>query len=859
MQFDKLEETQIALKGKVMQVTKKQKLWILIVTVVLVAVIVITVPCAVLLQPILTVEDTMLEPTDPNAFVATGNTDAYGNVIENLQEAVNGKEYWLASEQQYKAEISADASNVVMDNGIIRRVFHLPVKGDSYFYTSEFKNTYIEKDLINSIMPECVLGLYDKAYDDIYLPKTDLSSTDSDRELIRYAPDDAFVGGKNCGNTFHLTSYEIFETCEARFTYRPDAVWSDPAAGEYPSKGKRVEFVFRAVAGEGCDAEFAQKYADLEIRLVYEIYDNVPVIKKCVQFYNEGEKTVTIGRLLLEVLETSDAGDDLLEIETSYVCGDDTTVSFNSSLPCECAKDPDDSASFYYQKYVHSCYDLGPAYQLDKNDTFETFDTYEYVYSTYWFEQQSKERLAIYRILFPWIMDNPLTFHSTQKLTRQVIDHVAEAGFEMVIQSFGVQDNTEFMMTRDHAVLDEWKSLVAYAHSKGVGIGIYQWQYKLDQYKTAASYGKNDMGQWGTWCIASTAFEDYYRDFIHFLEYTGVDCVEIDGPYPNCACNNGEEHQDTSHSSHSLHNGYFDSKVKQWENGVRTLTAKLRELGVYVKTPAWYYMSGSNKCGIGYEEIAWSQPRKEQMIYGRQILHNGSYVRTAAMSWTFMPLDVYHGGGLAASYSPYVFNQFDYDWGMGQNLGNGLTSDIRGKNLYDSSTLKTIQKWTSFFKQHRSVVNADIVHIKQASVKSERNRSEASGIDAIFHTNARLKEEKGLLWVYNQTKERRICTLTVPLFYTGLTDFNFPTPPVFGSTGKGVKVYGEYPPNYSWLPTGMPEYRLPQVTDRISGRVSVTDEKGNTVVYSIDSNGNVTLHFTMEPMTYTHFLFKAAN
>lgn len=838
-------------------ISRKQKLWIIVSAVILVVVMVISIPCAIYLQPIKTVEDNMPQASDANAFTATQYTDAYGNTVEGLEEAVNGKEYWLATKQEQVATISRDGHSVVMDNGIVRRVFSLPTPDEPYFYTSVYTNSYINKNLIDGITPECILGLYDKSYSEIYNPKTDLTSTQNDRELIKLDYDECYVGGKDVGNRFSLQQTSIYNNCSSRFTYKPDSVWSDPAAGEYPSKGKRVEFIFRAVEGQGCDATFAAKYAGLQITLTYEIYDNVPVIKKRVDFVNLSDKTITVGRLVTELLDMSDDGSELVEIETTYVCGDDTTVSFNSALPCDCKNEPTESAMYKYSSYKHSCYELGPAYELNKSDTFETFDTYEYIYSTYWFEQQSKERLAIYRVLFPWIMDNPLTFHSTKKLTKKVIDHVAKAGFEMVIQSFGVQDDTMHMMTTDKAVLDKWKELVDYAHSKGIGIGIYQWQYKLDQFKASASYGLNDMGQWGTWCVASTAFEDYYSNFINFLKYTGVDCVEIDGPYPNCACNNGEAHQDTSNSTHSLHNGYFDSKVRQWENGVRELMATLRELGIYIKTPAWYYMSGSNKCGIGYEEIAWSQPRKEQLIYGRQILHNGSYVRTASMSWTFLPLDVYHGGGLSASFSPYRYNKEDYNWVLAQNLGNGLTSDFRGKNLYDSATLKIVQKWTSFFKEHRSVVNADIVHIKQAAFKSEKNRKYADGIDAIFHTNAKLDNEKGLLWVYNQTKERRICTLTVPMFYTGLTNLDYPTPPIYGSTGKAVRVYGEYPPNYSWLPVDMPQYRLPQVTTAVTGTCEVFDENGDSVRYNIDSNGNITLSFTIEPMSFTHYIFKA--
>lgn len=349
-----------------------------------------------------------------------------------------------------------------------------------------------------------------------------------------------------------------------------------------------------------------------------------------------------------------------------------------------------------------------------------------------------------------------------------------------------------------------------------------------------------------------------------------MDLVEIDGTYPGCPCNNGSHHQnkdketdpsdpnDTTTgkpSKYKIHYGYHDSIVKQWENSVRMMNKEFRDMNVYIKVPDWYYLSGGNKGGIGYEEVAWSQPRKEQLIYGRQIIHNSTYLKPASMSWSHIPFVQYHGGGSSAAFIPFSQNIEDYDWVLAQNLGNGVTSDYRGNSLYDAGSLSVMKKWVNFYKKYRGIVDSDMIKISQATYAAGSNRQTTTKLDTLYHANAQNEGEKGLLWVYNQSNEPRTETIKVPMYYTGLTNMPYPQVPVKGSLGKDVKSYNTWPPDYSWLPDQEANYVVQAPAQGVStGQADFLREGIQKQSLSIDANGDASLKVTLPPMSFTYYL-----
>ena len=828
---------------------------------------------ALLVLPALSVQ--AADPTQTDDFwIATPYTREDGTVVEGLEEAVQGKAHWLETTEAMPAQASEQDGVLTMSNGIITREFKIPEAGGTEFYTKRYYNEYVEKEFLEEAVPDVYLGLYDETYDEIYddsgikVTNDPIASMDNTLYIpdgaIKIAPDYYYVGGTDTTeNTFVFDGYEIDQDCEIPFEWTPNENYGDPTAGEWPPEGVHVEFNFSA------PDTFPEVYQGIKIKVIYEMYDNMPAMKKRVEVTNTGSEQIMIGRMAPEVLDGNADMADLLLLETSYLCGDQSALPVGRSLPCRCAENENKGTPFEGLTAMnHTCYDVGPAYDLTTDQTFKSFDTYEMIFSTYWFELQMRERMGMYRNLFPWITDNPLTFHNTEALTKEKIDHAAEAGFDMIIQSYSAPDSSSQMLSRDQGVLDQYKELVDYAHSKGIDIGIYQAQYTRGQYNGGYDYGNNDVGQWDTWCMASAAFDDYWDNFKYFVKYTGLDAVEIDGAYPGTYCNHGHDHvnQDKETdpdpegtdavtgdaSKYAVHNGFFDSNVKQWENAVRMMCGTFRDMGVYIKVPAWYYVNGSNKCGIGYEEAAWSQPRHEQLIYGRQIMYNASYARSMSMSWSHVPFANYHGGGDAAAFQPFSDHMEDYNWVMAQYLGNGVASDFRGTDLFDEGTQDICNKWVDFYNRYRGIVNSDMIYITQAAY-DDSDRATAIKMDTLYHVNAKNQGEKGLLWVYNQTDEERTETITVPMYYTGLTNLSYPTVPLKDSLGKNVHRYGAYPPNYDWIPSEEGNYRLPDVTGETTGTAAFVREGVTAEIKDIDSNGNIQLEVTLPPMSFTYY------
>ena len=169
------------------------------------------------------------------------------------------------------------------------------------------------------------------------------------------------------------------------------------------------------------------------------------------------------------------------------------------------------------------------------------------------------------------------------------------------------------------------------------------------------------------------------------MEKTGTDFIEIDGPYHFYTCTGNREGQ-TEH----LHKGFADSRYSQWLKSTVEIYIRMRELGIYINAPDWLYLSGTNKCAVGYEEIAFSQPRLTQNLMNRIYNYKGTYHKIPSMGWSFLPVEEYHGGGSTAKFEPLTENLAEYDWALAQAAASGVWPCVRGKRLYDSKTCREV-------------------------------------------------------------------------------------------------------------------------------------------------------------------------
>ena len=174
---------------------------------------------------------------------------------------------------------------------------------------------------------------------------------------------------------------------------------------------------------------------------------------------------------------------------------------------------------------------------------------------------------------------------------------------------------------------------------------------------------------------------------------------------------------------------------------------------------------------MGYRETNWSLPRSQQAIHTRQNIYDGTWEKAPSMGWMFVPLTQYHGGGAAATIEPLAQHLDHYKLMLASNLGAGVQACYRGPRLYDTEeTKELVIEWVNWFKKYRDVLEGDVIHLR---------RADGRDIDYWLNVNPAGKE-KGMLCVYNPLNDKVTKTITVPLYYTGLTK----TARVTDSAGK---------------------------------------------------------------------------
>ena len=86
---------------------------------------------------------------------------------------------------------------------------------------------------------------------------------------------------------------------------------------------------------------------------------------------------------------------------------------------------------------------------------------------------------------------------------------------------------------------------------------------------------------------------------------------------------------------------------------------------------------------------------------------------------------------------------------------------VTGHRLYDGPQSQAmLKKWMDWYRRYRAIIQGDIIHLR---------RPDGRDLDYYLHVNP-ANQEKGMLLVFNPLDEVVKKELTVPLYYTGLTD-----------------------------------------------------------------------------------------
>ena len=539
-------------------------------------------------------------------------------------------------------------------------------------------------------------------------------------------------------------------------------------------KGRsRIEHV--SVVGPVKDSKAAeQSFAylkDVKVKVHYEIYDGIPLISKWISLDNNSLKPVTLNQYKSEILavtETENSTPYNEKLTTPNITVESDFVHNSKSIP------NNNFSEIATERHVHWEKDplyktqidwnlrnpclliakpqYGPAQEVGSGETFASHRIWELIHDTWEYERRTLQIRRMFRTIAPWVAENPAFMHvrsADNESVRKAVDQCADVGFEMIIMTFGSGVEIENASPEN---LSRMKELADYAHSKGIALGGYSLLASrsagpdndvIPDKGSAITFGSSP-------CLESNWGRQYFDNLYTYYKTTGQDILEHDGSYPGDEC------------AATTHPGHKDLQDSQWNQyrKIQDFYHWCKANGIFLNVPDWYFVNGANKTGMGYRENNWSLPREQQEVIERQNIYDGTWMKTPSMGWMMVPLVEYHGGGAAATIEPLREHLDHYDMRLANNFGAGVIACYRGPQLYDApETRAIVKKWADFYKKHRAILNADVIHLR---------RPDGRDWDGLMHADPSLAE-KGLLMLYNPLQEEIVKTIEVPLYYTGLT------------------------------------------------------------------------------------------
>ena len=661
---------------------------------------------------------------------------------------------WLVDARPYAAKAieNAAAHELVLENGLVRRV--LRIAPDAA--TVSFDNLMTGDSELRSVRPEATITVDGATY-----PVGGLSGQKVHNYLLPQWVD----GLTATPGAFTYTTHRIGRTKE-RFAWKPRQEWlSAPVA--WPPPGVSLEIDFKAPASA------PESVAGLTVTVHYELFDGLPVLSKWISLRNAAATSPVLNSFRSEVLAwvepASMVGGKIedfasyprsLHVESEYAFGG--SMDSSSSNPgVRWVLDPLYETQVNYDRQTPCLLEcgplVGPGVAIKAGENFTSPRNYELLFDSTDRERRGMALRRMYRAVAPWSQENPLIFHcgsAKPEAVRAAVDQAAEVGFELVIMTFGSGFDIE---NESPEYLAQLKEMANYAHAKGVALGGYSLlaSRSVDAANDVINPKTGKPGGFATFgnspCLESQWGQEYFRKLQQAFEQTGLDVLEHDGNYPGDVC---------ASKVHPGHAGLEDSQWKQWVK-ITKFYQWCRGKGIYLNVPDWYYLAGSNKCGMGYRETNWSLPRAQQELIERQNIFDGTWTKTPSMGWMFVPLMQYHGGGAEATIEPLHQHLAHYAQRLDNLLGAGVQACYRGPRLFDTpETRDMVKARVAWFKKHRAILESDIVHGR---------RPDGRDVDWLLHVNPALKTP-AMLIVHNPLEQEAVRTLTVDFSLSGLHD-----------------------------------------------------------------------------------------
>ncbi|NGP46523.1 hypothetical protein G4V62_16795 [Bacillaceae bacterium SIJ1] len=459
--------------------------------------------------------------------------------------SVSLEQDWLiakADENPFTASIETNEREIVLSNGLIRRKWRLVPNCT----TVGFDNLLTKETIIRSVNQEAIVTLNGQSYDvggvewngeKAYLKEEWLDLMEENTESFKYK------------------SHQVHPLKE-RFSWkRKRGVSESP----WPPKGISLTFYY--------DPPEKSSLEGVSIAITYDIYDGIPLLSKQLTIFNHHQRDIVLDHFVGEILSTVEVEapvDDQtfwdvpnIHVESDFAFHGMTSKAANETthwLP-----DPSYTTQVNFNlntlTRLESKPKIGPAVTIAPGESFASFRTFELVFDSTDRERKSLTQKKMYRLIAPWVTENPLIMHVLSDQTdvvKQAIDQAEETGFEMVMLSFGSGFNME---NDDEAYLLRMKELADYAHTKGIELGGYSLLASRsigpehDVISDQITFNQSP-------CLASAWGLRYFDKLKSFFEKTGFDALEHDGSYPGDICES---------RSHPGHQGKEDSQWIQWK------------------------------------------------------------------------------------------------------------------------------------------------------------------------------------------------------------------------------------------------------------------------------------------------------
>lgn len=654
---------------------------------------------------------------------------------------------WLLDPAPFRAAVREQGRRLILENGIARRVFAL----DKNAACIAFDDLRGQQSLLRAVRPEARVTLDGVDYavggvvgqpNHAYLTEEWLAAMEVGDAAFR------FVGHQIVPVRERLRWKRVRH-------HAPDVSW--------PPTGVGLRLDFAAPAGA---------HADVRVSVHYELYDGVPALSKWIEVHNAGGRPVELDRCTVECLAVVEhanwvehrAGVEqpvprCLHVETDFAFGGFNHENANRHT-VHWRTDPEYSSQVNWARQTPCLLvveaERGPDAIVGAGEAFASFRAFELVHDSTERERRGLALRRLYRTVAPWVTENPLILHvvSTDgEIVRRAIDQAAECGFEMVSLSFGsgldMEDDSE-------ANRAKFRELADYAGEREIHLGGYSLlssrRVQPDTDNCVHPETGEIGGQTHGYCpaLASAWGQRYFARLRGFFGETGFLQFTHDGSYPG----------DVDASERlPLQRGPDDSQWVQWRI-ITDFYQDLRARGVYLRVPDYYYLAGSNECGMGYREVNWSLPRSQQVIHTRQNIYDGTWTKTPSMGWMFVPLTQYHGGGAKATIEPLDEHLDHYRRMLQSNLALGVQAVYRGHRLYDTPRVRDmVKRQVGWYLRHRDILESDVVHGR---------RADGRNLDWMLHV-APGRELAGMLVVFNPRDQPLTQTLRANLYYTGLT------------------------------------------------------------------------------------------